>query len=75
MLVRIRMSSKRLMPLKTSRSTTKVHRSPRTDSARWIVQFSIDQLSASGIAGPGAQQPRWPGRSGWLKVTWLGRSA
>src|SRR5689334_19419756 len=48
--VRTRMSSKRRMPLKTSRSTTTVHFSPRTSIARPIVHPSIDQLSASGDA-------------------------
>ncbi len=45
------MSSKRRTPLKTSRSTTKVHRSPRTSMARPTVQLSVDHASAAGGRG------------------------
>ena len=43
-----RMSSKRRTPLNTSRSTTKVQRSPRIAIARPTVQFSTDQARAAG---------------------------
>jgi hypothetical protein len=36
------MSSNRRTPLKTSRSTTNVHRSPRISIARPTVQFSVE---------------------------------
>jgi hypothetical protein len=42
------MSSKRRTPLKTSRSTTKVHRSPSTSIARPTVQLSVDHARAAG---------------------------
>jgi hypothetical protein len=45
--VRSRMSSKRRTPLKTSRSTTTVHFSPRISMARPIVQVSMDQSRAA----------------------------
>jgi hypothetical protein len=50
MWVRSRISSKRRTPLKTSRSTTSVHRSPRIAIASPIGQLSTDQSSASGRA-------------------------
>ncbi len=46
--VRRRMSSKRRMPLKTSRITTKVQRSPRIAMVRPIVQLSAEYFRAGG---------------------------
>ena len=45
---RARMSSNRRTPTNNSRSTWKVHLSPRICIVREIVQFSVDQRIASG---------------------------
>ena len=47
-----RMSSKRRTPLNTSRSTTKVQRSPRIAIARPTVQLSTEKARAGGVRTP-----------------------